>query len=121
MGAGVDEWIARAIARPDAELVQCDGRVRRWVYVAEEQRYLRVVLFADKGDRTQRLLRPQVHSMNVKYFKDTGTALLEFSTRPVDETRELSENIYFDLDKAGNLVSSTNFGTAIACSFAVRL
>jgi uncharacterized protein YuzE len=45
--------------------------------------------------------------MNVKYFRDTDTALLEFSSRAVEETREISENIYIDLDKDGNLVSMT--------------
>ncbi len=45
--------------------------------------------------------------MNVKYFKDTDTALLEFSNASVDETREISENVYVDLDKDGNLVSMT--------------
>jgi uncharacterized protein YuzE len=45
--------------------------------------------------------------MNVKYFKDTDTALLEFSHAPVEETREISENVHVDLDKAGNLVSMT--------------
>ena len=45
--------------------------------------------------------------MNIKYFKSTDTALLEFSSRPVDETREISENICVDLDKDGNLVSMT--------------
>jgi uncharacterized protein YuzE len=45
--------------------------------------------------------------MNVKYFRDTDTALLEFSQRAVDETREIGENIYVDLDKDGNLVSMT--------------
>ena len=45
--------------------------------------------------------------MNVKYFKDTDTALLEFSARPVDETREISANVFVDLDKDGNLVSMT--------------
>ena len=45
--------------------------------------------------------------MNVKYFRDTDTALLEFSDRPVDETREITENVYVDLDKDGNLVSMT--------------
>lgn len=45
--------------------------------------------------------------MNIKYFKSTDTALLEFSTRPVEQTREISENIYVDLDKDGNLVSMT--------------
>jgi uncharacterized protein YuzE len=45
--------------------------------------------------------------MNIKYFRDTDTALLEFTDRPVDETRVISENIYVDLDKDGNLVSMT--------------
>jgi len=45
--------------------------------------------------------------MNIKYFHETDTALLEFSNRAIDETREISENIYIDLDKDGNLVSMT--------------
>ena len=45
--------------------------------------------------------------MNVKYFKDTDTALLEFSDAEVNETREISEHVYVDLDKDGNLVSMT--------------
>jgi uncharacterized protein YuzE len=45
--------------------------------------------------------------MIVKYFKQTDTALLEFSSQPVEETREISENVYVDLDKNGNLVSMT--------------
>jgi uncharacterized protein YuzE len=45
--------------------------------------------------------------MNIKYFKDTDTTLLEFSDAEVDETREIAANVYVDLDKAGNLVSMT--------------
>jgi len=45
--------------------------------------------------------------MRVKYFSDTDTALLEFTDNPVAETREISENIYADLDSQGNLVSMT--------------
>ena len=45
--------------------------------------------------------------MTIKYFKSTDTALLEFSSRPVEETRAISENIYVDLDSDGNLVSMT--------------
>lgn len=45
--------------------------------------------------------------MNVKYFRDTDTALLEFSDGAVEETREISESVYVDLDKNGNLVSMT--------------
>jgi uncharacterized protein YuzE len=45
--------------------------------------------------------------MKIKYFEDTDTALLEFSDEIVDETREINENIYVDLDASGNLVSMT--------------
>lgn len=45
--------------------------------------------------------------MRVKYFSDTDTAHLEFIDNDVYETREISENIYVDLDKNGNLVNMT--------------
>ncbi len=37
--------------------------------------------------------------MNIRYFSDTDTALLEFSNVPVVETKEISENLYIDLDE----------------------
>jgi len=45
--------------------------------------------------------------MKIKYFTDTDTALLEFTSSPVAETREISEDIYIDLDANGRLVSMT--------------
>ena len=45
--------------------------------------------------------------MKVKYFADTDTALVEFTDNDVAETKEISENIYVDLDHQGNLVSMT--------------
>ena len=45
--------------------------------------------------------------MRVKYFSDTDTALVEFTDHEVFETKEISENIYIDLDSQGNLVSMT--------------
>ena len=42
-----ERWVLQAVTAPIAEHVQSDGRIRRWVYVAEEERYLRVVLLAD--------------------------------------------------------------------------
>jgi uncharacterized protein YuzE len=45
--------------------------------------------------------------MKVKYFPDTDTALVEFTDNEVAETKEISENIYADLDSQGNLVSMT--------------
>jgi uncharacterized protein YuzE len=45
--------------------------------------------------------------MNVRYFSDTGTALVEFSGRKIAETKETNENIYIGLDASGNLVAMT--------------
>jgi len=45
--------------------------------------------------------------MKIKYFKETDTALLEFSEKEISETKEINENIYIDLDASGDLVSIT--------------
>ena len=43
-----DAWIERAIQAPLREIVQADGRIRRWAIIPEAQhRILRVVLLAD--------------------------------------------------------------------------
>jgi uncharacterized protein YuzE len=45
--------------------------------------------------------------MRVKYFSDTDTAHIEFTDKAIQETKEISENIYVDLDGKGNIVSMT--------------
>jgi uncharacterized protein YuzE len=45
--------------------------------------------------------------MKVKYFSDTDTAHVEFTEKDVYETKEISENIYIDLDDKGNIVNMT--------------
>jgi uncharacterized protein YuzE len=45
--------------------------------------------------------------MKIRYFADTDTAYIEFSSAPAVETREITENLYVDLDQNGNLVSMT--------------
>jgi uncharacterized protein YuzE len=45
--------------------------------------------------------------VQIKYFSDTDTAIIEFTDRPISETRELSENLYMDLDAEGNPVNLT--------------
>jgi uncharacterized protein YuzE len=45
--------------------------------------------------------------MKIKYFSDTDTALVEFSDHKVNETKEINQNIYIDLDRSGNLVAMT--------------
>jgi len=45
--------------------------------------------------------------MEIKYFSDTDTVLVNFNNNEVVETRDLSENVLLDLDKNGNIVSIT--------------
>jgi len=45
--------------------------------------------------------------MKVKYFSDTDTAHVEFTDKGIHETKEISENIYIDIDENGNIVSMT--------------
>ena len=43
-----NEWIQRAVESPIREVVQADGRIRRWSTVPEaEGKFLRVVLLSD--------------------------------------------------------------------------
>lgn len=42
------EWIEQVVTDFDSEIVQADGRIRRWAKIAEmDNRYLRVVLLED--------------------------------------------------------------------------
>ena len=42
------EWIQYVIDHPEREVIQADGRIRRWAsIVGAEDRYLRVILLPD--------------------------------------------------------------------------
>ena len=45
--------------------------------------------------------------MNVRYFPDTDTLLLNFSDRQVVRTQDLGEDVLIELDEEGRLVSMT--------------
>ncbi len=43
-----DEWIQQAAEQPLREVIQADGRIRRWARIPEmDNRFLRVVLLVD--------------------------------------------------------------------------
>ncbi|MET3047388.1 hypothetical protein [Flavobacterium covae] len=42
------EWIEFTFYNPIYEEIQSDGRVRRWAYIEEVQKYLRIVILEDK-------------------------------------------------------------------------
>ena len=41
------EWIQRVIDHPEKTEIQLDGRIKKWAWIAEENRYLRVILLED--------------------------------------------------------------------------
>lgn len=43
-----EEWIMAAIENPVQEETQSDGRMRRWTWVKEESKFLRVILLPDR-------------------------------------------------------------------------
>jgi uncharacterized protein YuzE len=45
--------------------------------------------------------------MNITYFKDTDTLLVNFNNNEIAHTRDLNENVLVELDKNGNVVSMT--------------
>lgn len=45
--------------------------------------------------------------MRVKYFPDTDTLLIDFSSKRVVETRDVNENVLVELDEDGRVVSMT--------------
>jgi uncharacterized protein YuzE len=45
--------------------------------------------------------------MEMKYFPDTDTLLINFTHKDIVETRNTNENILIELDRDGQLVSMT--------------
>jgi hypothetical protein len=42
-----DEWITRVVQSPVKTEVQSDGRIRKWAWISEESKFLRVILLED--------------------------------------------------------------------------
>jgi hypothetical protein len=42
-----DEWVNKAVQSPVKTEVQADGRIRKWAWIPEAGRYLRVILLED--------------------------------------------------------------------------
>jgi hypothetical protein len=42
-----DEWIFKTIRNPLKTEIQVDGRIRKWSYIEEAEKYLRVILLDD--------------------------------------------------------------------------
>lgn len=45
--------------------------------------------------------------MQIKYFQDTDTLLINFNDNQIFETRDLNENVLVELDERGNIISLT--------------
>jgi hypothetical protein len=42
-----DEWITHVIRFPEKTAVQSDGRIRKWAWISEAGKFLRVILLED--------------------------------------------------------------------------
>jgi uncharacterized protein YuzE len=105
-----EDWIKTVIEKPAKSEIQSDGRIRKWAKIEEVGKYLRVIML-DDGETVHnaffdRSFKEKWH-MRMKYFSDTDTAHIEFTDKEVHETKEISENIYIDIDIKGNIVSMT--------------
>ena len=45
--------------------------------------------------------------MQIKYFQDTDTLLINFNNNVIHETKDINENVLIELDENGNVVSIT--------------
>lgn len=45
--------------------------------------------------------------MQIKYFQNTDTLLINFNDNLIAETRDINENVLVELDQNGNVVSMT--------------
>jgi hypothetical protein len=41
------EWIEHKVKDPQKEVIQTDGRIKRWAYIQDKKNYLRVILLPD--------------------------------------------------------------------------
>ncbi len=44
----IDDWIMRVMENPVRVEIQSDGRIRKWRYIPEMKKYLRIVLLEDE-------------------------------------------------------------------------
>jgi hypothetical protein len=42
------KWIEYVYNNPVSEEIQTDGRIKRWAYINEMQKYLRIIILEDK-------------------------------------------------------------------------
>ncbi len=42
-----DEWIMETINNPSKIQIQTDGRIKKWKYIKEAEKYLRVIVLED--------------------------------------------------------------------------
>jgi uncharacterized protein YuzE len=99
-----DEWIEPVVQYPLQQVVQADGRIRRWAAVeAAGGRYLRVVLLSG----SQRVFRSEVHAMKIRYFEDTDTLYIELKAGRVADTNDLDENTLIEVDDQGRMLAIT--------------
>jgi len=101
------EWIQPRVGHPIREVIETDGRIRRWAQIAEiDGRHPRVVLLHD-GKTAHNAFFGRSFVMKGKYVQDTHTLHIEFGAGGIVETKDLDENTQLDVDAEGNICALT--------------
>ena len=90
--------------------MQADGRIRKWSYIEGVDKYLRVILLED-GETVHNVFFDRSFKDEERWkfdiFQIRIQRLWNCSDAPAAETKEITEDLYIDLDENGNLVSMT--------------
>ena len=103
------KWIEYVYNNPVSEEIQTDGRIKRWAYINEMQKYLRIIILEDK-ETIHNAFSIEIlkyKTMKITYFEDTDTLLVYFNDNEIVETKDINENTLIELDADGKVVSMT--------------
>ncbi len=90
------EWIEFVFYHPIFEVLQSDGRIRRWAHIEEVDKYLRIIILEDS-----------ITIHNAFFDRNFKPNELYFNDHKIVETKDLNENTLIELDENGNIVSMT--------------
>ena len=109
-----DEWVERVVSNPYRTEVQADGRIRYYGYIAEEKKWLRVIVEDGKlltrffDHHKLREWGPPMKLMKLRIYYDSETDTLSlWNGQPGNEGADVAENLTVDLNSEGEAVGFT--------------
>jgi uncharacterized protein YuzE len=105
------EWIEQVLADPIRTEVQANGRIRRWAFIPELGKYLRVITEPDGEtvhnafpDRRFRPWSVGDRIMIFQYYPDTDMLYIQLNTGVSTESEEVAPGIVLDFDEGNQVI-----------------